>query len=526
MSSTNDEVDNSGGRRRLGIGSIKSRARPIHLPPRQPLNETPDKTEPSNSYEEQSFLAYDREDDVVDEFHKQFAASSSGRHTQYHHGVSTGRDSSSLLRKNTNNDNVISDENGGGSNFWRTTSRQPSHSGSECGQNSGTNTANNKNRNGNGMRGGRGRLRSSCQTPAQRDVDADNNHSDALRFNNTKYNKNSSSKKNRNIYSNRLNIHKTKERKSTGILVGVAKKFTRGVANNNQQQQQRPSPPFPHSASASSLGSTGSNNNGDARLKSKQRDEIRRLKLDAQHQLGEDGGIVDNGYYTEVPTVNNIISRDKRNRNTNTNTNNSSNNDNTRGSRGNNTKMSSLEEEMSGDVYTTDDSDDNYENSVDNDGSHTFLHSNLRTTTATNNNKNKINNQVNAGDNITTTSSSNQQHQRIPSSTLLAAAAAVSEYRYYNTNSNRRDDRTPSLTHHINNIQQSSSTSQPQHQHEIPVVFALSPNDNTDSRSTTSTLSDLSMSESNTNHRQQHQHQHQHQHQQNTQLSVRLQQGR
>ena len=60
-----------------------TRGRPIHFPPRQqPLNETPDETEPSYSYEEQSFLAYDREEDAVDEFHRQFAASSGagGRH--------------------------------------------------------------------------------------------------------------------------------------------------------------------------------------------------------------------------------------------------------------------------------------------------------------------------------------------------------------------------------------------------------------------------------------------------------------
>ena len=76
-------------------------------------------------------------------------------------------------------------------------------------------------------------------------------------------------------------------------------------------------------------------------MKSKQRDEVRRLKLDAQQQLGEDGGVVDNGYYHEVPT------------------NRSNDNDGMRGSIEYNNAMSALEEEMSGDFYTTDESTDN-----------------------------------------------------------------------------------------------------------------------------------------------------------------------
>lgn len=532
---------------------MKSRPRPIHLPPRQPLNEKPDATEPK-SYEEESFFAYDREDDVVDEFHRQFAASSSssGRHNHGGRLIHNPRGASNA-EPGSGSDPVSNNEIvGGGSNFWRTTSRNASDNGAAtaattdkvnterirnnatndckgngfCGnKNTGTYISNNpnkrfENRSYNGLRGGVRRLRSSGKNRAQNEAVFNNNHqSDMNHHRNAKYSSNNNkslSKKNANSNSNHQNkIHNTREKQSPVDHFGL-NKSTNESANDyqhrntahqkypkqEQQHQVSPTIPFHQSVSASSLGSTGSNSKDGARMKSKQRDEVRRLKFDAQQQLGDDGGIVDNGYYTEVPTVNHVYSH--RNRRNDTNSNN-------KGSNGRDRTMSALEEEMSGDVYTTDDSNDNYDNSVDNDGSHTFLHSNYSNCRM-------------SADDINTTyipSPSYQEHQRLPSSTMLvsaadSAAAAASDYRSF---SNRRDDRTPSLTHHINNIRESSSTSHHQQQHhQIPIVFALSPNDNTDNRSTTSTLSDLSLSESNVNHHYHHhnQHQQQQQHYNNT----------
>lgn len=117
-----------------GANRRSNRARPIHPPPLKPLNKTPDETEPSYSYEERSFLAYDREDNVVDEFHRQFAAAScSGRHNNHHASrMSIGR---GFGDGKNNSDTSIEfhyvDSGGsrGGSEFWKTT--QPSSSGTK-----------------------------------------------------------------------------------------------------------------------------------------------------------------------------------------------------------------------------------------------------------------------------------------------------------------------------------------------------------------------------------------------------------
>jgi hypothetical protein len=240
-------------------------------------------------------------------------------------------------------------------------------------------------------------------------------------------------------------------------------------------QQHHSAQKFPHSNSASSLGSTGSANNNEARMKSRQRDEARRLKRDAQQHLGEDGGIVDNGYYHEVPTIGTELSSSNR----------SSISNSMRGSIEFNTAMGALEEDISGEMYTTDDS---YHDPTD---SHTFSRSNLEMI---------ANNQINHGDGNCTTPNGNVGSNSIPTSTLLAsaagaAAAALSEYHHSN-NKNSGDNRTSSLTQHINNIRQPSVSSQQQ----IPVV-PIHLNDNTDNRSTTSTMSDLSTTDTNANHR-------------------------
>jgi hypothetical protein len=201
-------------------------------------------------------------------------------------------------------------------------------------------------------------------------------------------------------------------------------------------------------------------------MKSKQRDEVRRLKLDAQQQLGEDGGIVDNGYYHEVPTMGMEL--------------NSSNRGNTgtgiRGSTEYNGTMSALEEEMSG-TYTTDDSTHN------------------RTANATEKYGTDALNQLQRGVGSASAATGNFGSNSIPSSTLLAsaagvAAAALSEYRNSTTKNNNRnsgDNAISSLTYQINNTRQSSPSFQPQ-----PPVVPIQLSDNADNRSTCSTMSDLS----------------------------------
>ena len=141
-------------------------------------------------------------------------------------------------------------------------------------------------------------------------------------------------------------------------------------------------------------------------MKSKQRDEVRRLKLDAQQQLSEDGGMVDNGYYHEVPTMGTEL--------TSSNCNGTSNI--IRGF-----TMSALEEEMSADNCTTDDSN---HNATDNDCSHTFFPSNFETTT---------NNQINYGSSNSTNPNDYFVRHSISSSKGFAsvagtAAASLSEH--------------------------------------------------------------------------------------------------
>ncbi len=454
-----------------------SRPRPIHMPPRHPLNETPDETEPSYSYEEKSsYLPYDDKDEVADAFHKRFAATSSSGY----HGRKTGRGSSLVSSSFSNqaNDNhnpegsssspslltsalnSSQDGNGGssgGSNFWRTTSRQPGSSSNNRsgGKNAGSisgegskdsrsslSNRNNKNggsRGGKGMLRGRRRLRSSGQSTKQ--IDSDMNHG------RTEYEGGSSSNLDRN--QNRSS------RESSTIP--------------QHQHHQAPSR-FPHSNSASSLGSTGSANNNEARMKSKQRNAVRRLKLDAQQQLGEDGGIVDNGFYHEVPTMH--VEQSDSSSKTLPEYNNYD------------VTMGALEEEMSGDYNTTDDDD-----------SHSLLHSN---------HKSRTTHQINYADGTSSIANAKIGNNSIPQSKLLAAgaaaAAAVSEYRYSSNRFNNRnpvDNASPSLTHHIKSLRQ--STPPPQQQQPGPPVLL---NDNTDNRSTTSTMSDLSMADSNTNRHQ------------------------
>lgn len=439
----------------------KSRPRPIHIPPRH-MNETPDESEPSYSYEEKSFLAYDKEEEVaevVDKFHQRMAASGhrTGRGGSF--GASSisngnnhtgGSPSSSLLTRN-----LSSSENGssgslggnssGGSNFWRTTSRQPgSSSGTRSVGKNGRATSDgssknsrlqtsNKNYSNIKSRNSRRRLRSSGQSTKQ--IGVDNN-----------YGKDEYKEGGLNT---RVKSKDKNQKQPSGEMFGASRKLTGEAGNKVNISTQR----FPHSNSASSFGSTGSN---EARMKSKQRDKTRRLKLDAQQQRGEDGGIVDNGYYHEVPTMDMEY-------NSNINSN--------RGSLEYNSTMSALEEEMSRGDYTTDGST---HNRTDNDGSHS------ETTT----------NRVNRGGGTSSGSTRNFVSNSMPQSTKLAsaagaAAAAVSEYRHN------------SLTHHINNIRQSS----PSYQRQVPGV-PIHLNDNTDTRSTTSTMSDLSMTDSNTNRHQ------------------------
>ncbi len=445
----------------IQIAQTASRPRPIHMPP-HPLNETPDETEPSYSYEEKSsylpYDDYDDKDEVADAFHRRFAASSSSGY----HGRKTGRGSSlgsssftspandnqnpaagssssspSLLTSSLRSPQDGNNGSSGGSNFWRTTSRQPGSSSSNKSGGKNTRTAsddgtkdsrsnlpnnNNKNINNRSSKGvlrGRRRLRSSGQSTKQ--IDSDNKHGRPDFEGGTSNNLVKSKDRNQN--------------KSSGESSSVP-----------LHQQNQSTSRFPHSNSASSLGSTGSASNNEARMKSKQRNAVRRLKLDAQQQLGEDGGIVDNGFYHEVPTVHT---------------------EQTDGSsktfRDYDVTMSALEEEVTADFNATDDDD-----------SHSLLHSNLKSPT-------KI------------------ESNSIPKSTLLAsaagaAAAAVSEYRYSNNRINNRNPGDSSLTHHINNLRHST----PPFQQQQPVVPVLL-NDNTDNRSTTSTMSDLSVTESNTN---------------------------
>jgi hypothetical protein len=499
-----------------------TRSRPIHIPPRQ-MNETPDETEPSYSYEEKNcFLAFDKEEEVVDAFHRRLAASSS---SSGHNGGRTGRGGSfgassfsntansnnhsagsstvspSLLTRNLSNTqdegSGIFGGSSGGSNFWRTTSRRPGSSSNtrSVGKNGATSDGNIKNsqthlsnknhsniksRNSDGLARGRRRLRSSGQSAKQ--IHVDNNRGKE------EYDEGS--------YNNRVKSKDTNQKQSSGELSGASRKLTREAGNNINKgqhqkassvplhQQQHSTQRFPHSNSASSLGSTGSANNSEARMKSKQRDEARRLKRDAQQQLGEDGGIVDNGYYHEVPTIGMELNSSNRNSTSNS----------MRGSIEYNTTMGALEEDISGEMYATDDSNhDPTDNVADKYGSYTFSHSNLEIST---------NNQINHGGGNSTTPNGNVVSNSIPTSTLLAsaagaAAAALSEYHHSN-NKNSGDNTTSSLTQHIHNIRQPSASSQQQ----IPVV-PIHLNDNTDNRSTTSTMSDLSMTDSNTNHRHQ-----------------------
>ena len=406
---------------RIQIAQTASRARPIHIPPRQ-MNTTPDETEPSYSYEDSNFY-FPKEEEVADAFHKRFAASSSSGYSGGRtkslgsSGFSNSNDSNapSLLTSSLNN----AQDGSGQSNFWRTTSRKPSdgrQSSSESGgkdSRSQTSNKNNKTPNGKGVVRRRQRLRSSGQSRKQ--IGSDNNHD-----------------RNQNKSSGENNFKDSQQEASP---VPIRK-------NNSN-------PRFPHSNSATSLGSTGSLNKNDNRLKSKQRDAVRRLKLDAQQQLSEDGGVVDNGYYTEVPTIGGSQRIPESNG-------------------GYDVGMGALEEEMSGDFYSSDDTNPSVNGSESDDGSHSFLHSNLN-------------------------SSIKQSTELV--SAAGAAAAAVSEYRNAH---NRANNAATSLTHHINNLQQQSTTSS--HSHQPPVLL----NDHIDSRSTASTMSDLSMTDSYPNRHQLH----------------------
>ena len=480
-----------------------SRPRPIHIPPRHPLNETPDETEPSYSYEEKNFyLPYDNKEEVADEFHKRFAASSSG-----YHGGRTGRGGSlgSSSFSNAANDNnhlvtgssdspsllttalsATQDGNGGssgGSNFWRTTSRQPGSGGKNTrstsdgsSKDSRSHLPNKNNKsvnsgNRNGTFRGRRRLRSSGQSTKQ--IDSDSNIGREEYEGGT--------------YNNRVKSKDRNQIQSSGESYGALRQEGGNKINGPHQkgpsallhQHHHSNPKFPHSNSATSLGSTGSVNNNDKRMKSKQRDAVRRLKLDAQQQLGEDGGIVDNGYYTEVPTIGMKLSDSISKR--------------TRESSDYDIAMSALEEE-SVDFDTTDENNHNPTDNATGDGSQSFLHSKMETARR---------NQIGIG--VTSSiSNGNIVNNSIPQSALLASAAgaaatALSEYHHSKRINNKisDDNAISSLTHHINNLRPSTP---PFHQQQPVLPILL--NDTTDNRSTTSTMSDLSMTDINTNRHQ------------------------
>ncbi|VEU35608.1 unnamed protein product [Pseudo-nitzschia multistriata] len=450
----------------------RSRPQPIHAPPRQPINTVPDESEPSYSYEEKSFLPLD-EEDAIDTFHRQIgnfvgrpgrgrnfgsSLSSGASNTTYQpFGGRSDRESSrgfyggdaikgsSVPEKKSDNDQVGKSKGGGGNKFWRTTSR-------EADSDKNTRTRDRTTLVGNGY---------------------------------TNEAVNDGGRKDERSHFNMIG----KSRQSGGLFAS-ARKHTKQAANRNgkvENHKLQPGEQFSRSNSSSSL------NNGEARRKSKKLDEVRRLKADAQQQRGEDGAVVDNGYYHEVPTMGMQLSPINHNRN---------HIDSQKLATQSNL-MTALEEEMSGDNCTTD-------NSYEYDGSHTFLHSKMESTV----------NGLPHGDIATTTSHKNgdtrnpahASYQRepfqqqiaytSPMSATGAAVAKLSAYPIHNKPSvdvDSRKNNSSSSTHQIYDPPISALLQQQKVLRGVPVHV----HDNGDNRSTTSTMSDLSVNDSSTNHRQQ-----------------------
>jgi hypothetical protein len=92
---------------------MTSKPRPIHTL-HKPLREVPDESEPSYSYEETSFLAQ-KEDDVEDEFHRRFLASTTNNNNNnyqhQHHHVNTRWNGSNNNNNNNKNKNSIGGDN-------------------------------------------------------------------------------------------------------------------------------------------------------------------------------------------------------------------------------------------------------------------------------------------------------------------------------------------------------------------------------------------------------------------------------
>jgi len=435
----------------------RSHPRPIHAPPRQPLNETPDESEPSYSYEENSFLASFEEDKFHAVLSQQKYRTHGGRNGR---GGNVGAPRSANAMDNNHHhlpERNTDDNEGASGGFFTTTSRQAASIASPS-------TSSN-------------RLGNRYQNTSDGSSRATNKGILNRSFNNKNRSGNRALRGKRFDESNDLyegpgeDTHKHGGKGNKKGVIGAEKKLAGERSSRSCMER------FYHSNSSSSLASIGSNNSNSGKIRSKQRDEIRRLKLGAQQQGGDD-----NGYYHEVPTVSRHSNR------------NGNQNDGSRRN-GKSSKMSALEEEMSGDNWTTDDSLDDYDNVTENDGVHTYLHSNSNGAIPTAS-------KLKYPQNSTRSSFQNEHCQQRPPSTPLASAAgsiaaALAEYHSKKNNECKHvsaDNQRSSLTQHIYN-QSSPPPLLPQPQIHVP--------DDTDNRSTTSTMSDLSMTDSNTNNRQQ-----------------------
>ncbi|KAL3924001.1 MAG: hypothetical protein SGILL_001313 [Bacillariaceae sp.] len=268
---------------------MPTKPRPIHTLHKR-LRETPDESEPSYSYEETSFLA-EREDDVEDEFHRRFLASTSRNNG----GGGGGGVRNNNSNNTAENGSTPSAPSAGRSSFWRTESTpQWQARGTTTGSNSTGNSAGNN---------------IAARSASGGSSESNNSNKNKNNINNSKKAKDTKRKggmmgrligsrgksgggnsgSGSSMFS-RDNIPK-RERKTSGGLLGAALQLhSQGSARNAgvESEQSKASdpkvPPPKRMSSSMSQNSSSSIGDGKGNKKqlSRQRAEARSLKMDAQ----------------------------------------------------------------------------------------------------------------------------------------------------------------------------------------------------------------------------------------------------